>query len=170
MKDAEKLLLEAVASLLDQQAKLGLAYHKPPQEEKESSHFVQFQHETIGDMYQLAVLESRFASAITAAFGKVHGHKYVDDPTFKIDLDTELRSMGVPGEAREAALTAVDKILKEMRDGAAWSERDAGWHPNLDEIKELTTHADCRKMTHEPPWTGGGPAPQPPLDKAVGKK
>lgn len=156
MNSDEKLLSEAVKNMLQQDAKLGLSYHKPPHEKRESSHFFQYQWESVDDMYQLAISESKFSDSLSAAFYKVHSYKYVDDPSFKIALDAELRSMGIPKEDRELALKSLDKVLKEVK-----GERDAGWNPRLEELVDVTTNADKHKMSQEPPWTGGGPAPQP---------
>jgi hypothetical protein len=164
MKDSEKLLLEAVRSMLRQDVKLGLAYHKPDQVKRESSHFMQFQRETIDDMYQLAISESKFADSITAAFSKVHCHKYIDDPTFKLAMDAEMRSMGLPKEDRELAIKSLDKVIKELVEGG---ERGAGWNPRMDDLVDLTSNADKREMTHEAPWTGGGPNPLPEREKAL---
>ena len=114
MNEKESLLVEAVRGMLRQDVKLGLAYHKPSQEKKESSHFMQFQRETVDDMYQLMVSESKFADSITAAFNKMHCHKNLDDPTFKLALDVEMRSMGLTKEDREFAVEAIDKVIKEI--------------------------------------------------------
>ena len=167
MNASEKLLLEAVRNMLHQDARLGLAYHKPDQVKRESSHFMQFHRETIDDMYQLAISESKFADSLTAAFSKVHCHKYIDDPTFKLAMDTEMRSMGLPQEDRDLALKSVDKVIKELVEGG---ERAAGWNPRMDELVDLTSNADKHEMSHEPPWTGGGPNPQPERDKALKAK
>jgi hypothetical protein len=159
MIDGEHLLLEAVKNYLRQDAKLGLAYHKPSHEERESSHRLQYQWESINDAYELAVLESRFADSLNAAFYKVHSYKYVNDPTFKLAMDSELRSMGIPNEDRELAQKAHDKVIKEML--GECGERDAGWNPQMDQIVDVTSNADNRKPQRVPPFTGGGPAPQP---------
>lgn len=165
MNDSEKLLLEAVRSMLHQDARLGLVFHKPDQVKRESSHFMQFKRETIDDMYQLAISESKFADSLTAAFSKVHCHKYIDDPTFKLAMDVEMRSMGLPQEDRDLALKSVDKVIKELVGDTG--ERAAGWNPVMDELVDLTSNADKREMTHEASWTGGGPNPLPERDKAL---
>jgi len=159
MNKNEEVLLEAIRGMLHQDAKLGLSYHKPPHDKRESSHFSQYQWEGIDDMFELLVSESKFANSLTAAFFKVHGYKYIDDPLFKLSLEAELRSMGVPTEEKEFALKNIDKILKEC----SVCERDAGWNPSMDKLKDVTSNADARKLKSKPeaPWTGGGPNPQP---------
>ena len=72
----EKALLEAVASMLKQDAKLGLPLNN------ETSHASQFRWEGIDDAFALKMAGSPFADSVHSAFFAVHSHKYIDNPSF----------------------------------------------------------------------------------------
>lgn len=159
MDRKEKLLLEAVRGYLSaQDAALGLAAHK---DTEETSHFQWFQWEGIDDQFALKASDSPFFENLTSAFYAVHSYKYLDDPTFPIALDAELKSTGIPKNQRELAIKYVSEIIEDLQGkGEGWGERDAGWNPDMDEIADMTRNADNRKAPTSEPFTGGGPAPK----------
>ncbi len=147
----ERALLEAVSGLLSQDA-LGMQYKN----DKETSHTSQFRWEGIDDAFALKVSDSPFFESMTSAFYAVHAHKYIDHPTFKLALVSELKSRAVPQVAIEEAVKVLDGIINELS-AKKPSERDAGWNPQIAEIADMTRNADTRKMTRPEPFTGGGP-------------
>jgi hypothetical protein len=147
----ENAILEAVSSMLQQSSKLGLQ-----DSGEETSHNSQFRWEGIDDAFALKVNDLTFYEAVTSAFHKVHSYKYIDHPTFKLALVTELKSRAVPQVEIDEACKAVDGLLNELSADKP-SERDAGWHPNIDEIADMTRNADNRKAKRDEPFTGGGP-------------
>lgn len=160
LKDNEKAIFEAVSNMLQQDAKLGLAIHKGPNGfNKTTDHHSQFKWEGINDLFTLKMSNTPFRDAITSAFYAVHSHKYIDCPTFKVSLERELKSRGVPTNDRELAFKTLDKLVKDLSSDNP-SEQDAGWNPNMDEIVDVTTNADNRKAKHSEPFSGGGPAPK----------
>lgn len=134
----ESLLLEAVKSMLSGKAKLGLAVHEKSEAVKDDASSLQFLHENIEQQFHLDTYELPQRDSICAAFHKVHSYKYITDPKFTEDLIREFKAMAVPGEQQEKALDVVTKILKEMKSNNGWVEKDAGWHPQLDEILEAS--------------------------------
>jgi len=149
----EKALLEAVSSMLKQDAKLGLPINN------ETSHTSQFRWEGIDDAFALKVAGSPFADSITSAFFAVHSHKYIDNPTFKLSFEKEMSARAVPTPEREQAIKYLDDMQDELS-SSKLSERDAGWNPNMKEIVDLTSNADNRTPKPSKPFTGGGPAPE----------
>jgi hypothetical protein len=149
----EKAILEAVSSLLKQNAKLGLPI------DNETSHYSQFRWEGIGDAFALKTAGSPFADSINSAFFAVHSHKYIDHPVFPLSFEKEMTARAVPTHEREQALKYLGEMVNELS-ATKLSEQDAGWNPNMDEIVDLTTNADDRKPETSKPFTGGGPAPE----------
>ena len=152
----QQLLLEAIRGYLSDSAKLGLDTHA---DKKESSHYQWHQWESIDDMFALKASNSPFYESLCQAFYSVHSHKYLEDPTFGLSVDVELRSQGIPQEQREQAIKYIEEIKQEMSGEHKWSERDAGWNPNMDEIADMTKNADTRGTVPSDPYVGGGPAP-----------
>ena len=153
MTNDEKAILEAISSLLHQDAKLGLPV------ENETSHTSQFRWEGIDDAFALKVSGSTFADAISSAFYAVHTHKYIDNPTFKLSFEKEMTARAIPTTERDQAIKYFDTMVEELSKNKL-SERDAGWNPQLDEIVEMTSEADTRSAKTSEPFTGGGPAPK----------
>ena len=145
----EQLLLEAVKNYLAQDAKLGLKSHdKAPQVQEDdpgNDHAAWFRWEGIDDAFALKAAGSPFFESLTSAFSSVHSYKFIDNPTFQITLDSELRSQGIPAEDRAKACKFVEEIISEYKGSKkAWDEKD-GWNPAIDEINEMTRTADSRK-------------------------
>jgi hypothetical protein len=171
----EKLLAEAVRGYMSSDdAMLGLSYHdkKPGKlDDKESSHFQWHQWEYIDDSFSEKVVDSPFFESLCAAFFKIHSYKYLDDGSFPLALESELRSMGVPQIECVKAYKAIKEIVEEHKGNSdcwtvyteyskGWGERDAGWNPAMDEIADMTRNADQREPKADDPFTGGGPAPK----------
>lgn len=153
MNQNEKLLLEAVSNLFqNKESKLGIVTHK------ENSHMMQFQREMIEDMFSLKFVKSNFHEDLTGAFRDIHSYKYLDDPTFSIALNKRLTARGIPTEEIQKAIKAVEEIKEELG-GKTFQEKEAGWHPNMDQIVDVTRNAANRKPTRVAPYSGGGSAP-----------
>jgi hypothetical protein len=160
LNDNEKAIFEAVSNMLSQDVKLGLAIHKGPTGlNKTTDHHSQFKWEGINDLFTLKIAKSPFRDAISSAFYSVHSHKYVNCPTFKLSLERELKSRGIPTADIELAFKTIDKIVNDLSESNP-SEQDAGWNPAIDEIVDLTSNADNRKAKRSEPFAGGGPAPK----------
>jgi hypothetical protein len=153
MTGKEKALLEAISTMLRQEAHLGLPINS------ETSHTSQFRWEGIDDAFSLKVAGSPFADSITSAFFAVHSHKYIDNPTFKLSFEKEMTARAIPTPERDQAVKYLEEMANELSSNKL-SERDAGWNPNMDELVDLTTNADDRKAETSKPFTGGGPAPE----------
>ena len=158
-KRIEKLLAEAMRGYIAaDKAKLGLASHE---DTEETSHHQWHQWENIDDRFALKASESPYFENLTSAFYAVHSYKYLEDPTFGVAIDKELSAHGIPDHWREQALKYIEEIREEMAGtDEAWSERDAGWNPAIDEITDMTRNADRRDPETSKPFTGGGPAPE----------
>jgi len=152
MNRNEKAILEALSSLLKQDAHLGLVINN------ETSHYSQFRWEGIDDAFALKMAGSPFADSINSAFFAVHSHKYVDNPVFPLSFEKEMTARAIPTEDRKQALKYLNEMVDELS-ASNLSERDAGWNPNMKEIVDLTTNADNRTAQTSKPFTGGGPAP-----------
>jgi hypothetical protein len=149
----EKALLEAVASMLKQDANLGLTINN------ETSNTSQFRWEGIDDAFALKAAGSPFADSMTSAFFAVHSHKYIDNPTFKLSFEKEMSARAIPTYEKDQAIKYLDDMQNELSANKL-SERDAGWNPNMEDIVDLTSNADNRTPETSKPFTGGGPAPE----------
>lgn len=152
-KKLNQAITEAVKGMLNDST-LGLGSSKD-----ETSHTSQFRWEGIDDAYALKVSDSPFFESITSAFFQVHSYKYIDHPTFKLSLESELRNRALPTEEIDRAMGAVDSLVEELSKTKP-TERDAGWNPNIAEIADMTRNADNRKLDRPEPFTGGGPWPK----------
>lgn len=146
MKTKHNAIFEAVESFFDHALNLGIVKTK----DDERSHNAQFQREDIKDSFRLKTTDLNHYDGISAAFTKVHNYKYIDNPTFKIDFELEMKSQGIAQEEIDKALDIVDEVIKEFAgqkldpedreygkinptQGDEWSEKDAGW-VHLDKI------------------------------------
>lgn len=134
LNETETLLVEAIQSMLGGKAKLGLAHHNDAN--KDESNTFQFLHENIQEQFDLDTIDSDYHTSLCSAFRKVHSYKYVTDPTFNEALGREFKAMGIPEQEHKRAFDAIEKIINEVKGGKNkwWSEKDSGWHPQLDEI------------------------------------
>jgi hypothetical protein len=140
LNKAEKMLIEGIDSMLQQDAKLGLSFHdQDAPENKQDWRGYQYLHEQINDMFMLKAADLTHFEGINSAFRKVHNYKYVDDWTFLPAMDKEMVSQGVPREERIKALEFVPKIIEELRsEHHMWAERDGGLNPKIDEIRKVS--------------------------------
>lgn len=153
MTGTEVVLLEAIKNLFNNsRTKLGIV--APPHDEV--SNRMQFQFENIRDMFSLKALSSTFHESLVSAFYNIHSYKFINDPTFPIALEKQMSALGIPMEERNKALKYVKEIIDETDGG---DERAAGWHPELNEIVDMTQNANNRDVKNTTPYTGGGPAP-----------
>ena len=154
MRTEETMLVEAIGNLFkNKDSNLGIVGHT------EYAHTMQFRRELIEDMFALKVVDSLFHEDLCGAFRDIHSYKYIDDPTFAISLDKRLTARGIPTEERKKAIETVKKIMEELG-GEHFQEKDAGWHPELIDIVDVTKNAVNRKPKHKIPYSGGGPAPR----------
>jgi hypothetical protein len=140
MSKADRMLVEAIDGMLQQDAKLGLAYHdQSTPEAKQDWRGYQYLHEQIDDMFTLKAAELLHAESVTAAFRKVHGYKYLEDWTFLPAMDREMIAKAVPVSERRKAMEFIPQIAEELRsEQQVWAEKDAGFNPRLDEIRKLS--------------------------------
>ena len=135
----EKLLLEALNSMLQQDAKLGLSIHdKSLKAMGSAERGYEYLHGEISEMFALKSAELTHADGINQAFRKVHNYKYLDDPSFQTAMQKEMVAQAIPAEERAKALGFIPKILSEIKaEQKEWAEKDS-FNPNLDEIMEVS--------------------------------
>jgi hypothetical protein len=140
MKREEEVVLEAIDSMLQQNAKLGLAMHDSEQDDLgKSERGYEYLHGQIDEMFALKAAELIHAESVCQAFRKVHNYKYLDDPTFEVAMKKEMVAQAVPAEEREKALGFLPKIIEEVEtEQKEWAEKDFGFNPDLAEIKEAS--------------------------------
>lgn len=135
----ERMLLEAVDSMLQQDAKLGLSIHDSDTEFDSSERGYEYLHGQIDEMFALKSAELTFSDSVNQAFKKVHNYKYLDDPSFKTAMEKEMVAQAVPAEERNKALEFIPSIIEEIKEEQnEWAEKDFGFHPELDEIIEMS--------------------------------
>lgn len=140
LTETERMLAEAIDSMLQQDAKLGLSFHDQDHKEQgKAEHCVQYLHEQINDMFILRAAELTHSESITSAFHRVHNYKYLDDWTFIPAMEKEMISRGVPRVERLKALEFIPKIVEELSaEQKLWTEKDSGFNPKLDEIRKVS--------------------------------
>lgn len=120
----------------------------------ETSHLSQFRWEGIDDAYRLKIGDSPYADSITSAFFQTHSYKYLDNPTFKLSFERELKQRAVPTNEINSAMGHLDSMVNDLSKNP--SEQDSGWNPDMEALMDLTTNADSRKPKALDPYTGGG--------------
>ena len=137
MNHDERLLTEAIKTYLQDTTRLGVP--EPTDDfNLESENSAQHLHEYITDAFAVKAADLVHFEGVCRAFNKIHSYKYVTDPNFQIAFLQEMTTCGVPGVEQQKALKFVINVIKESGDGDGWSERDAGWHPDLDEIIKVS--------------------------------
>lgn len=126
--------------------------------EDEISHNSQFAWEGLDDAFNLKVAGSPFKDSLTSAFMATHSYKYIDNPTFKLSFERELKHRGLPSKEVEKAVGHIDSLLKSLDKNPG--EMDSGWHPNIEDIVDVTTNADSRTAKYTEPFSGGGLYPE----------
>jgi hypothetical protein len=136
----EKLVLEAIDSMLQQDAKLGLVIHDKQHEETGAAERgYEYLHGQIDDMFQVKAAELVHAESVCQAFRSVHNYKYVDDPSFGTAMEKQMVAQAVPAAERTKATDFVPAIIKELKtEQKEWQEKDFGFNPALNEIREAS--------------------------------
>lgn len=141
LTDNERTLVEAVKSMLDGKPALGLPDPDPDSFDDNNPELRGFEylHGQINEMFRLKAAELTHFEGVCAAFSKVHNYKYLDDNTFSEAMDKEMVSQGIPRDERTQAIEFLPKIIEELKEESTeWAERDFGFHPNLDELREVS--------------------------------
>jgi len=137
----EKMLLEAVQNMLQQDVMLGLSIHKNTDDEAylSAERGYEYLHNQIDEMFSLRAADITHTDGVCQAFHKVHSYKYLDDPSFETAMQKEMVAQGVPKEERAQAISWIPKIIEELKEEQSeWSEKDFGFHPQLDEVKDAS--------------------------------
>lgn len=134
----ERMLVEAIDSMLQQDAKLGLSIHDT-EDFDSSERGYEYLHGQIDEMFALKAAELTYAESANQAFKKVHNYKYLDDPSFKTAMEKEMVAQAIPAEERKKALDFIPNIIEEVKEEQdVWAEKDFGFHPEMEEIKEMS--------------------------------
>lgn len=131
------MLVEAIDSMLKQDAKLGLSIHKDAGFNSAERGY-EYLHGQIDEMFALKACELTHSEGVNQAFKKVHNYKYLDDPSFTTAMEKEMVAQAIPEQDRKSAAKFVEEILEDIKEEQkVWAEKDFGFHPELDEIKEI---------------------------------
>ena len=129
----EQLVCEAINTMLQHKAKLGL--DDANDFKNEESHSSQFAYEYADDLFAIKSASLTHHDGVCAAFGKVHGYMHITDPLFPRAMEHEMRSQGIPKNEQDKALDYIPQIIKELD---VDNEQDLGWNPKLDEIVNMS--------------------------------
>jgi hypothetical protein len=140
LNEDEKLLVEAIESMLQQDSGLGLSAHA---EELGGTGSIErgyeYLHNQIDEMFSLKAAELTHSDGASQAFKKTHSYKYIDDPTFKTAMEKEMVAQAIPAAEREKVHGFLKDILDEIReDFGNVAEKDFGFHPDLEEIMSVS--------------------------------
>jgi hypothetical protein len=103
---------------------------------QDESYLPQFLYENINQQFRLGVLGLSHEDGICASFYKVHGVKHLNSPLFSEMLECEMKSQGIPADQRKTAIETKELVLKKLL--KEMDEKDAGVHPDIDEIKKVS--------------------------------
>jgi hypothetical protein len=137
----DKALLEALDNMLKDDEKLGLAHHDKD-EADEAERGYEYLHNNIDDSFAVKAAELVHADSVIKAFHSIHSYKYIDDVSFREAFQKELTGMAVPAVEREKAMKFLDDVIEDLRGGHEFAEKDAGFNPNLDEIRDVSQPVD----------------------------
>lgn len=139
LNENERLVCEAIDTMLKHEAQLGLKMHNDKHENLgETERGYEYLHNQIDDMFTLKAAELTHSDGVCQAFSKVHSYKYLDDPSFKTAMKKEMVAQGIPAAEREEALGYIEPIIKKLaKEQADWAEKDFGFNPALDEISDM---------------------------------
>lgn len=128
---------------------------------KEHANGQQFKWTGISQFFRLKLNESdcKHIDSICSAFTNAHSYMFVDNPKFVISFEQNMSAAqrAVPITERKKAIEILSEVVKEL---GTPTERDAGWNEHLDDLIDVTSHADTRTAKMTPPFSGGGPAPK----------
>lgn len=127
-------------------------------ETDESAHTSQFRWEGIDDTFKLKVAGSPYEDSITSAFMQTHSYKYLDNPTFKLSFERELRQRAVPQNEISSSIQHLNSMIEDLKNTPG--EQDSGWSPDMEALVDLTSNADNRQAKPTEPFTGGGLYPE----------
>lgn len=145
-------------SLVSEDSTLQDMLKKVKHDAEETSHTSQLRWEGIDDAFQLKAAGSAYGDSITSAFFQTHSYKYLDNPTFKLSFERELKQRAVPTTEITSAIGYLDSMVSELKTNP--SEQDAGWNPDMEALRDLTSNADNRTAKSLDPYTGGGQYPE----------
>lgn len=137
MNKNELLIAEAIKSLFNQDAELGLQDHDL-EEFNSIEHSSEYLHNHISDIFHIKSSELTHSDGINAAFSKVHSYKYIDDPRFCEIMQKNMVGQGIPKHERDKACGFIEQIIKELQtDQKIWAEKDIGFNKELPDILNL---------------------------------
>ena len=175
MTPKESLLVKAIHNVfMNDPAAMGIVKGKPPI--TDATNCMPHQYEWINDLYRLKLNEnlagSAFYESISSAFYDVHSYRFINDYKFKEAMEARMRSIGVPRSEIQIALNMVDEVLKEAKkdhkikessdsnhqnmgleqlEGGKpsdnWSESEAGWHRDIEEVKKAFSPSNLQWLT-----------------------
>ena len=137
MNNNERILIEAVTSYLSSND-LGLEQHKKAHEDTgKLERGVEFLHGHINEMFNLKANDLIHHTGICSAFDKVHNYKYIDDPTFWVALERELKAQAVPKMEQDKAKNILEAVVDELKTFDVTHESDFGYHRDLSDIMSV---------------------------------
>jgi len=137
MNNNEKMLLEAITSYLSSND-LGLNHHKQAHEDTgKLERGLEYLHGHINETFQLKANDLVHHTGVCSAFSKVHNYKYIDDPTFWIALERELKAQAVPKEEQIKTKNILEAVIEELKKFDVKKEQDFGYHKDLKDIMSV---------------------------------
>ena len=93
----------------------------------------------ISELFKLKAAELINHDSIISAFNKTQNNMYLDDPYFAITFIKEMTGRAIPKPEINEALKFADEVLdKATKEFDSSSSKDAGWNPNMEDIKEVS--------------------------------
>lgn len=145
-------------SLVSEDSTLQDMLKKVSHDVDEMAHTSQFRWEGIDDAFKLKVAGSPYEDSVSSAFFQTHSYKYLDNPTFKLSFERELKQRAVPTGEISSAMGYLDSMVSDLKNDPA--EQDAGWNSDMAALVDLTSNADNRTAKSLDPYTGGGQYPE----------
>lgn len=131
-----QLLVEAISSYLNpKHDDLGIV--DTTEHDNTSKFSFQHMHEQINEMFRSKAADLTHYDGVCAAFRKTHDYKYITDYTFQVAFERDMIGQGIPVHEQQEAVNIVTHIIEELRQEELEAEKDTGFHPELDRIKEI---------------------------------
>lgn len=109
----------------------------------------------ISELFKLKAAELIHHDSIVSAFNKTQNNMYLDDPAFTVTFMKEMTGRAVPKPEIEDALKYADDVLdKATKEFDSSSAKDAGNHPNLSKIKEVSQPEQATELETIKPRDG----------------
>lgn len=134
----DRAILESINTMLSDKAQLGLSVHNLEDEKLVNERGYEYLHNQLDDQFAHEAADLDHYDTVCALFYKTHTYKYIDDPTFILAMDKDMRMAGVPAIERNRAKEIVEKLIDGMKKDDIWAEKDSGWNKNLDELNDIT--------------------------------